>query len=357
MRIDVKELDRHLEKGLQPVYLIAGDEEILVIEAADKIRAKARAEGYVERELLYVDSAFDWNALTSIAASGSLFASQKLIDVRMPQGVSGKKQAAKSGEKDASRSKAGSKALIEYCENLPEGNLLVLSAGKLDAREQKSAWFKAMEQAGCVIVVWPVKRERMGEWIAFRLRQKEIRIEREALQIMVDRLEGNLMAAAQEVDKLAVLFAPGSTLDAKAVNQVIGDSSRFDSFGLIDAALSGQAARVARMLDRLRSEGTQPASVLFVLIKTLRELCQMADAVSRGQRADQVIQAYNVWSSRVPLYTRALHRDRLYMWSGLLTACLDIEQIHKGYSNGRIWQKFNEVFLAISGVAPLTRER
>ncbi|HET9679192.1 MAG TPA: DNA polymerase III subunit delta, partial [Gammaproteobacteria bacterium] len=225
MKIYPEKLQSALQKGLAPVYLLAGDEILLREEAADAIRAAARSAGYTEREVHFAETGFDWNQLRQTSASLSLFAEKRLIEVRLPTGKPGTQ---------------GAKALQDYTANLPEDVILLVSSAK---PERTPAWVKALESAGVHVPCWPLPPERLPAWIESRLRSRDLMPDAQAVQLIAQRVEGNLLAAAQEIDKLALLLPPKEPLGAQAVATAVTDSARFDVFKCVDAALIGQARR------------------------------------------------------------------------------------------------------------------
>jgi DNA polymerase-3 subunit delta len=228
--------------ALPPVILIAGDEPLVVQECADAVREKAKAEGYGEREVLDAEGNFDWNRLTQGLASLSLFAQRRLFDLRLPSGKPGKD---------------GSEAIREYCANPPPDTVLLITAQDW-SRQHAGKWSEAITAAGHMVPVWPLKAHELPDWLATRLRRKGLSATPEALARLVERVEGNLLAAAQEIDKLALLLDQGAgPIDLETLERLVAEASRYDVFKLVDAALAGEAARVPRILAALRGEGEQ----------------------------------------------------------------------------------------------------
>jgi len=240
---------------LKPVYLIAGEEHLLVLEAADALRARAKQLGYAEREILDVEQHFDWNALSQSASAMSLFASRKLIDLRLPTGRPGAE---------------GSAAIVEYCEHAPPDNVLLITCLEW-SNKHGGAWVSAIESAGVFVRVWPLKREELPGWIAQRMASKGLNPERAAIEALAERVEGNSLAAAQEIDKLALLHG-SAPLDAATLEDLVADSARFDVFKLIDAAVAGNASRALRVLDGLRAEGEQVPALMGMVLYRLQQL-------------------------------------------------------------------------------------
>src|ERR1700722_3204338 len=238
---------------LKPVYLIAGEEHLLVLEAADALRARARALGYNEREVLDAETHFDWDALARAGASMSLFASRRLIDMRLPTGKPGKE---------------GSDAIVEYCENLPPDTVLMIVANQWSKKQQAGAWVSAIERVGMGLPVWPLKPDEWPDWIGQRMAARGMKPDRPAIEALADRVEGNSLAAAQEIDKLALLHG-SKPLDADTLEQLVTDSARFDVFKLVDAALEGHVATANWVVEGLGGGGKQGARAIGWVPKQL----------------------------------------------------------------------------------------
>ncbi|MDD3517105.1 MAG: DNA polymerase III subunit delta [Chromatiales bacterium] len=338
MRLKPEQLDAHLKKGLQPVYLIAGDEPLQAQEAADAIRQAARAWGAVERQVFTADKDFEWSALDAAAASLSLFAERRLLELRLP------------GKPGAE----GTKALEAYAARPPEDTLLLVQTGKLDKGEANARWVKALEAAGAMIQVWPLSPAETPGWIERRMRSRGLVPTPEAVQVLAGLVEGNLLAAAQEIDKLKLL-SPDGRIDEAAVLAAAADSARYDVFDLVDAALAGDAARVVRILDGLRAEGESPVPLVAMLAREVRGVASAAEAIADGVSQQQALQS--VWQKRQPLVRAALGRYRkVAAWHRLLQRCAQADCIAKGQAPGNPWDELLQLTLAIAG-KPLFRPR
>lgn len=254
MQIKPEHLSSSLAKGLQPAYLIAGEETLLVQEACDAVLAAATAAGFSERSVLHVEPGFSWHELLHEAASLSLFAQRKVLDVRVP---------ADKFDRQASD------ALREYLASPSPDNLLLLRSGRLDARRRAGAWFKALDQKGVVVLVWPLGRRELPGWLARRAKAAGLELDRQALAHLADRVEGNLLAAAQEIEKLALAGLP-QPIDAQRLAAAVGDASHFGAFELIDAVFAGDGIRVRRVLAALREEGVSLFAILGAFCSQLR---------------------------------------------------------------------------------------
>lgn len=256
MKLTQQALAAHLERQLLPAYLVSGDEPLLTGEAADAIRARARRAGFTEREVHFMDRGADWNELRGSVSSLSLFAARRVVEVRLPGGKPGV---------------TGAAVLIELLEAQLTDVVLLVLTGKLDREAQSAAWVRAVEAHGAWVPVWPVEAQRLQGWLRERCRQHGLDVSGEALELLAERTEGNLLAAQQEIQKLALL-AGGRALGAEAVLASVADSARYDVFRLGEALLAGQAERALRMLAGLRAEGVEPTLVLWAVLRALREL-------------------------------------------------------------------------------------
>jgi DNA polymerase-3 subunit delta len=333
MRLYPDRLQDTLAQQLAPAYLISGDEPLQLGECADAIRAAARVAGYVSRTVMEAGRGFDWHQLGAEAAAFSLFAERKIIDLRIPSGKPGAE---------------GSKAIVAYCDNPPPDALLLLTLPKIDRQQQNSKWFKAVDALGVVIQVWPIEAQRLPAWIERRLLAAGIRPTPDALQMLADRVEGNLLAARQEIEKLALLYGEG-TLDTEQLAAAVADSARYDVFELVDGALRGDAARCVHILDGLRSEGQAPAVVLWAVHREIRSMAQISAAVAKGLSPEQAISRARVFNKRVPLVRRALSRLRASQWLTLLDRCHEIDAAIKGLGRAQPWLQLEDMMLTICG--------
>ena len=334
MKLGFHELNRHLQKQLLPVYVVTGDEPLQHGEACDQIRAAARNRGYSERKILDVSGQYDWNELTAESNSLSLFAEQRILDLRIHSGKPGRE---------------GSKALSLYCENLPQDTLLLISLPKIDQQQSRSKWFKALENAGAVINVWPVDEQRLPPWIEQRMRQKGLTPENGVIQMLAERIEGNLLAASQEIEKLLLLYGPG-IISAEQLTASVSDSARFDVFALIDAALTGKPDRCVRILQGLKNEGTASAVVLWALAREIRQMTQIAYGLKNGTPANTLFKQFRIWDKRKPLVNQGLKRLPLKQWQQLLIDCEQADLAVKGQRRQDEWLLLEQISLQMSGI-------
>jgi DNA polymerase-3 subunit delta len=296
MQLRADQLAAHLAKGLKPLYTVHGDEPLLAQEAGDAIRAAARAAGYSERKVFTASGAhFDWSGVLGAAQAMSLFAERQLIEIRVPNGKPGKD---------------GSEALQRYCETLADDVVTLVQLPRLDRQQQQSAWFTALDAAGVMLRVEPIERRELPAWIVRRLASQGQRVaDGEAgartLAFFADRVEGNLLAAHQELQKLALLY-PQGVLSFEQVEAAVLNVARYDVFKLGEAVLAGQVARALRMLDGLRAEGEAPVLVHWTLAEDIRALKRVHDAVAQGKPLPMALREQRVWGVKEKLFERVL---------------------------------------------------
>ena len=347
MKLFFNRLEEHLHQQLLPVYFISGDEPFQLDESCRLIRETANQQGYTEREVHHVDRSFDWSLLTQSAGSMSLFAERKLIELRIPSG--------KPGDK-------GSKALAAYVEQIPEDTLLLIISAKLDSAQTRSKWYKAIDSVGATLAVWPLEMEVLPGWLKQRMQLRGLQPDDDAVNLLAEQVEGNLLAADQEIEKLHMLLGEGK-LTAEQVHDAVSDSARFDAFSLVDEALKGKPERVNRMLQGLRSEGEDVLHILGALNYQLRTIEKMAYAMSQGQNMEQVFSQHRVWDKRKAVLRNGLNRYRLKQWQAFLLVTGRIERMCKGlvsgHSESQAWDELLQLVLRIAGVAlfPLSAEQ
>lgn len=337
MKLNFAQLGKHLQGSLAPVYVISGEEHLLCQEACDTIRSACRQQGYSERQILNVETGFDWGQLIEAGASLSLFAEKRLLELRIPTGKPGDKGAA---------------ALLEYLERPAEDTVLLITLPKLDASTQKTKWAKALIDGKQTqfLQIWPVDAAQLPQWIRQRLSQAGLAADQEAVDLIAARVEGNLLAAAQEVEKLKLL-AEGGQVTADTVQSAVADSARYDVFGLIDAALQGQAAHVLRILEGLRGEGVEPLFIMTMLAREVRQLANIALLYSQGIPLERAFSQARppVWDKRRPLVSKALQRHDVQGWQKLLGTAQQIDEQIKGQAEGDPWIGLANLCLQICG--------
>ena len=318
---------------LRPAYLIAGAEPLLVLEAADAVRAKARAEGCTEREVFEADDrSFDWDQVTASFQAMGLFSQLRLIDVRLPSGKPGKD---------------GAKVIAEFCDDPPADTILLVTTNEW-SKSHAGKWSEAIGRVGHIAIAWPVKPHEWSEWIERRLRLRGVQAERGAVEHLAGRTEGNLLAAAQEIDKLALLVDKGEVLGVERMDALVADAARFDVFRLVDAALVGQPALVARMLATLRAEGLAVPALLGMVVMELQRLAALSRVQARGGNLMAEFKAQRVWDSKQAVYKRALGRHAAGHWDALLAEIGRVDRASKGRAPGDPWQLLERVLLAVA---------
>ncbi len=326
MRINTDQVAATLHKGLAPLWLIAGDEVLLTGEAADRVRARARGDGFTGRELFVTGRGFDWSEVTAASRTLSLFAERRILEIRMPTARPGKD---------------GGAALAALAADPGPGNLVLVVTARPEREAWSSAWLKAFERNGVFVQSWPVDIAKLPQWIAERGSKLGLAFERGAAALLAERVEGNLLAAQQEIDKLA-LFVPGGSVSIEAVQAAVANSSRYDVFQLGEAALAGDAPRSLRILDGLRAEGAEPPLVLWALCRELRAL---ADARKGIQR-----KSYGAAAERhATLVARAAKRTARRPIEPWFAAAAHIDRQVKGQARGKAWTSLTALVAELSG--------
>ena len=345
MRIKPEQLPRTLSSNNLPLYWLSGDEPLLMIEAADLIRSQYREKGYTDREILNVDKSFDWGQFLQSTGNLSLFAEKKIIELRLST---------------AKLEDAGKKAILHYLSELNPDYLILLSGPKLDAATLKTKWFTEIEKHGAFMQIWPINRDNLTPWLEQRLLREGIQADREAVHLLADKVEGNLLAAMQEIEKLKLLASDASgnpiRLNAKTVMQLVADSSRYNVYQLVDAALLGDVSRAQKMLAGLKNEGLFPLIILSAICRELRALLPMLEKKREGQGVNAIIQSARVWYNRKQPVAAALARlDTDSVWKFLDHSRL-IDQSIKGMSTANPWDELSLLLLQFSGAKPGTAQ-
>lgn len=332
MLLKGEQLAAHLERELRPLYVLYGDEPLLVIEAADAIRRKARQQGYSEREVLTVLPHFDWNQLLAAGGNLSLFGDRKLIDLRLPSGKPGKE---------------GGAALQQWCQNLSADNLLLITLPELDWREEKAAWFTTLVNAGIAVkLIAPALAELPG-WIAGRLRRQQQSADLDSLKFIAERVEGNLLAAHQEILKLGLLY-PAGQLSAAQIHEAVLNVARYDIDGLREALLAGDGARLGRTLNGLMQEGEAPPLVLWAMTEEIRALTVIRLGLDAGKPLDLLLKEAKVWGPRQQIVKKALQRLSTATLEAALKQSAHIDKLIKGIGQGNIWEEFLRLALRLT---------
>lgn len=333
-----EQLSQSFAKQLPAVVLISGDEPLLVQEAADTTRRAAQAQGFSERELFHADASFDWQQLLNASNSLSLFAEKKIIELRLPSG--------KPGDK-------GSRALSEYAAQPAADNLLLIITGKLEKSTLNSKWYKAIDKAGVHVPLWPVEPAQLPRWIAGRLQQADLRADSAAIELLASRIEGNLLAAVQEIEKLKLLSTDG-IISTELMTSAVADSARYDVFGLADRALSGDARGAVKSLQGLKTEGTDAMAILWALTRDIRQLLQAATHMAQGKHTDWALQQAGIWAKRQPAARAALSRLKPAHLQQLLRQAGGVDRAIKGMRNAEVWDDLLDLVLNLAGVVSLS---
>jgi len=332
MQLKGEQLAAHLERELRQLYVLYGDEPLLVLEAADAIRAKARAAGFTEREVLTVLPGFDWGQLLAAGGNLSLFGDRKLIDLRIPNGKPGKE---------------GSAALQQWCQHQSPDNLLLVTLPALDWREEKAAWFTALANAGVAVRLDAPPLAELPGWIAGRLRRQQQSADLESLKFVAERVEGNLLAAHQEIQKLGLLY-PAGQLSAAQVRDAVLNVARYDLDSLREALLAGDVGRLVRTLDGLLQEGEAPPLILWAISEEIRALASIRQGLDGGRPFDLACKEAKVWGPRQAGVRRALQRLSGPVLSRALHDAGRIDRLVKGIGQGNLREEFLRLALRIA---------
>jgi DNA polymerase-3 subunit delta len=335
VKLALEQLPIALGKAVAPVYLLSGDEPLQLNEALDRVRLAAVGRGFVNRELFYADGNFDWGRLAEACGSFSLFGEPRILDLRLP------------GKPD----KEGAAVLEAYAKRLPDDAVLMVSLPKLSASDQKAAWFQALEKKGVFVQVWPLSGPALMAWLDKRMIAKKMLADRSGLVILAARVEGNLLAAAQEIEKLHILYGPTRISD-DMIRKAVTDSARYDVYDLAEAALQGQITRAYRVITGLRGEGIASAVVLWALARDIRLLCAIKHLTDKGESLESAFakQKDRVWDKRKTSLASAvqrLTRDRAHR---ALLLCAKADRMIKGMESGDAWEALLDICLCLSGI-------
>lgn len=331
MRIDSEQLAAQLKRGLIPLYTVFGEEALLALEAADRIRETARKNGYDEREVLTVESSFDWSRLSMSGNSLSLFGSRRVLELRIPGGKPGNE---------------GADAIKRFTTDLPPDTVTLITLPKLDRSQLAAGWFTALENAGVTVAANPVPLQKLPQWISGRLAAQGQKASEEALQFLADMVEGNLMAARQEVLKLALLFPEGE-LKLDDVKGAVLDVARYDVFKLGEPLLAGDAARFVKVLNGLRAEGAAPPLVLWAISEEIHALWRVGRLMSAGRPQPVAMREARVWGARADLLPRALRRVNGAQLAAAIVHAAQVDRLIKGLADGDLWDELTHLGLRL----------
>lgn len=326
-------LAAQLAKGIASAYLLHGDEPLTIMEAGDAIRLAAREQGYSEREIVFITRDDDWEQVRNASDSLSLFAEQRIIDLRIPSGKPGRK---------------GSEVLKQLLAEPAPDLCYLITTPKLDRSATSSAWFKAVDKAGLTIACWQLDYRQLLQWIETRLKARGLQPRREAVELMAERLEGNLLAAQQEIETLALLY-PQQEIDREQVLAMVTKSARYPLGGAVDAALQGATPRALSILSGLRDESVPEVLLLWSFTQDIRAGTRMGQALARGKAPDVAFREAGVWKNRQPLLQLALSRHSELSWISMLGRTAHIDRMIKGMEKGDVWNEFAELCIMLGG--------
>lgn len=324
MRLTAEKLVDNPPKSLGGLYAIHGAEPLAALEAADTLRELAKKSGYIEREVFTALTGFDWGELRSTANALSLFATQRLIELRIPTGKPGKE---------------GSDAIVSYCERLPEDTVTLMLLPEIDWQGKQTKWFLALEAAATMVEAAPIERSRLPQWLKGRLARQQQTVGEEGLEFLADRVEGNLLAAQQELKKLALLCEPGE-ISLALLEESVANVSRFNPFQLVAAIHEGDVVRIQRMLDGLKAEGEAPPLVLWVLANEIRTLARVRGVTRAGRPPHP---------SKVREMERVARRHSAKSIHDLLLQAAEIDRMIKGLNQRDPWDALSSLACGIAG--------
>ncbi|MBI4005538.1 MAG: DNA polymerase III subunit delta [Gammaproteobacteria bacterium] len=335
MRLRADQLFSNLNRsGLAPIYLISGDEPLQVMECADEVRRFARERNFEERLVLDVGNGFDWNSLIEASANLSLFSSRRLLELRL-------------GDKKPGRD--GGDVLVRYAEQPPPDNVLIITANKLDKKTQETKWYRILDDAGITIEIWPIDARRLPDWIQQRTQKHGKQINGLAARLIAERVEGNLLAASQEIEKLCLL-AKKNEIDVDEILSSVTDSTRFDVFQLIGSALAGDARQTVRMLSGLKSEGVDPMAIYGALMWEFRRLCSLSYSAKSGVSLDELFKKENIkGAERQHAVKTTLHQHTSDDLHALLRTAVYIDRKIKSSDRAIVWDLFQIFLLSLAG--------
>ncbi|MES2219027.1 MAG: DNA polymerase III subunit delta [Pseudomonadota bacterium] len=334
MKITYPQFEQQINKNLAPLYLIHSDELLLVKEAVDLLRCAARKAGFDERISLSIDSGTDWGKLlhTEIYAR-SLFANKRLIELHLA---------------DTKPNPAANKILKEISAQFPADTLLLITANKLDSKTEQTTWYKALDKIGVTLPIWPIATAQLPGWIMQRAKKAGLTMTADAASLLALQIEGNLLAAAQEIEKL-LLLDTGTVIDVDTITSAVTDSARFDIFNLVDSALLGDGERSLRILQHLQGEAAEPVLVLWALARELRTLAELQKQLQKGTALATLFSKYRIWEKRQPNVRHFLQKHPLPQCRDMLSDCSRIDRIIKGATPGNTWDALQQLTLKMSG--------
>lgn len=334
MRLKPEQLAQHLQKELKPLYIVSGDEPLLEQEICDQIRSSVKAHGFDEREVHHVEGNFKWGELLEAANALSLFSSRKLMEIRIVSG--------KPGDQ-------GSKALMALFDNPNPDTIVLLQLPKVDKAATNSKWFKALDKIGVFIQHWPIERNQLPGWLANRMRQAGMKADRDALALLADRTDGNLLAGAQEIEKLRLLGL--EDISAKHIEAAVGDASRYDVFALSESAFKGDTARSLHILNTLQGEGIHALQPLAIIVNDIRQLLSFMQLTQAGMADDKALQQLKVfWPKKQSQIKGAARRLNVTAVQQSLSICKQVDLASKNLLQDDAWRLLSSVITKLCGL-------
>jgi DNA polymerase-3 subunit delta len=332
VKVYADQLGEQLKRRLAPLYLLSGDEPLQLAEAADAIRHAAKAAGYTNRELFYADTGFEWGLLREACDSFSLFGEPRVLDLRLP----------------AKPDKTCGAALLRYTERPPDDAILLITTPKLTATDQKAKWFQAVEKLGVFVQVWPLEGEKLLRWLDRRLNSKGLLADQTGLRLLAARVEGNLLAASQEIEKLHILYGTGRLSDEQIL-KAVADSARYDVFGLAEEVLRGHPGKAYRMLMGLKAEGVAAPVALWALTREIRLVAALKAELAAGASQESAFGKHRIWDNRKPTLEAALRRLSREHIHHALRLSAKADRIIKGVEAGEAWDALLAVCMSLTG--------
>ena len=339
MRVPLEDLAARLRASganLPKVILLNGNEPLLVEEALDAARKALREHGFTERLKYQLETGFDWNAITGVGQAMSLFAERRIVELRVPKALGA----------------PGTKAITEYCHKPAEDDILMIMMPSLDKRQRTSKWVSAVESVGWLADGYDISQQQFPSWLKKRVQSRSLRVEPGVIDLMVEQLEGNVMAAAQEIDKLQVLASDGA-VTLKLLTESLADQARFDVYALTDGCLLGDFSRALRIKSRLQSEGMEPVIVVWALVREIRVLAAIAAGLQQGHNKGMLFKQHRIWNKREAAVNSALNRLSSAQWYALLEQAAHLDQTVKGqrYQEvGGLWYQIEQICAKLCGI-------
>lgn len=333
MKVYPEKLKAHIANSPAAIYMVSGDDALLVQESCDLIRGELKKMGFSEREVYHVEKGFDWGEVLFSANSLSLFADKKLIEIRLPGGKPGQ---------------VAANALIEFADKPSEDTVILLVADRIDASAQRTKWFANLEKRVTWVQIWPIERKNLPGWVMQRLKKASLTADREVVSVFCDKIEGNLLAAVQEIERLRLLTDDGR-VQLHHVVEDVADNSRYDVFKLIDTALTGDSTRTLKVMRGLKSEGVGILSLVGLIARETRNLSMMAFQIKKGQSIDAVLQSHRVWSNRKALVGKVLKNIDYSTLTRIHQRLVLIDRMAKGSASGNPWDEMANLLLNLTG--------